>query len=98
MSAGRLCALGSMTDVYSLPGYINCPRQPPALIFWQDTKMNLIILNHAHSNSLILSDEDGEYVLSEWQTEVRAIDEAIKAEKNYGEGQRVVVGQLNRTF
>jgi len=40
---------------------------------------------------VILVAEDGEYVLSEWQTEQRAIDEAVKLEANYGEGQRLEV-------
>lgn len=38
---------------------------------------------------VIMSSEDGEYVVSEWQTEQSAIDAARR--KSVGEGQRVFV-------
>lgn len=47
---------------------------------------------------LILIAEDGEYVISEWQTEGRAFEELRKIEGNYGEGQRLTVRQVARTF
>ena len=47
---------------------------------------------------VILIAEDGEYVQSEWQTLNRAYDESDKIEKTLGEGQRVIVTELYRTF
>lgn len=47
---------------------------------------------------VVLIAEDGEYVLSEWQTEQRAIEEANRVAGNYGEGQRVTVCSAMRGF
>jgi hypothetical protein len=47
---------------------------------------------------VVLIAEDGEYVLSEWQTENRAYDQATKESKNYGEGQRLIIRPYTRGF
>ena len=47
---------------------------------------------------VVLVAEDGEYVQSEWQTEERAIDEANRKAKFYGDGQRLEIRPFNRSF
>jgi hypothetical protein len=47
---------------------------------------------------LVLVAEDGEYVISEWQTEERAFKEFDKIKGNYGEGQMLTIRQIARTF
>jgi hypothetical protein len=42
--------------------------------------------------------EDGEYILSEWQTEQRAIDEINREASNYGQGQRLELRKASRGF
>lgn len=45
---------------------------------------------------VVIIAEDGRYVDSEWQTENAAIDAADRLD--LGEGQRVVVVEVTRTF
>jgi hypothetical protein len=47
---------------------------------------------------VILIAEDGEYVLSEWQTEENAFKELNKIKGQYGDGQYLTIRQVNRTF
>ena len=47
---------------------------------------------------VILVEEDGEYVKSEWQTQDRAVSEAVKLDNEAGEGQHYIVQPLNRGF
>jgi hypothetical protein len=43
---------------------------------------------------LILVSEDGEYPISDWQTDDRAYRELDKIKGNYGEGQMLIVRQV----
>jgi len=47
---------------------------------------------------VVLIAEDGEYVISDWQTQERAIIEVEKIKDNYGDGQSLAVRPLHRSF
>lgn len=47
---------------------------------------------------VVLVAEDGEYILSEWQTSSSAYKEARKLSPNYGEGQRLEVRAFTGAF
>ena len=47
---------------------------------------------------VIVTAEDGDYVLSEWQTNERAVEEKDSIKDNYGDGQHLIVQPLRRGY